>query len=223
MAVGGMFEFLESYFNGHVDIIGEQGLRRLIHLGLQKPYGRIEHPLTFVKRCLLQWRQNNRDWAQAKRNAIYHYGLPMEFFQLVLGSTYGYSEGFWKEDTRTLDEAQHNNFDLICRKLRLNPGDRLVEIGPGWGYMSMLAAEKYGADVTSYGLVPSQNDGMRQLMEARNFSGKLRLVERDHRELANEPASYDRFVSIGVHEHAGRDCNEQWIRSIATGGTAASA
>ena len=217
MAFGGMFEFLESYFNGDVDIVGEQGLRRLIHLGLQKPYGRIEHPLTFLKRCLLQWRQNNRDWAQAKRNAIYHYGLPMEFFQLVLGSTYGYSEGFWKEDTRTLDEAQHNNFDLICRKLRLNPGDRLVEIGPGWGYMPMLAAEKYGADVTSYGLVPSQNDGMRQLMEARNFSGKLRLVERDHRELANEPASYDRFVSIGVHEHAGRDCNEQWIRSIATG------
>lgn len=217
MAFGGMFEFLEAYFDGDVDIIGEQGLRRLIHLGFQKPYGRIEHPLTFVKRCLLQWRQNNRDRAQAKRNAIYHYGLPTEFFHLVLGDTYGYSEGFWKEDTQTLDEAQHNNFDLICRKLRLNPGDRLVEIGPGWGYMSMLAAQKYGADVTSYGLVPSQNDGMRRLMEARNFSGRLRLVERDHRELADEPDSYDRFVSIGVHEHAGRDCNEQWIRSIATG------
>lgn len=217
MAFGGMFEFLESYYNGDVDIVGDQGLRRLIHLGFQKPYGRIEHPLTFAKRCLLQWQQNNRDWVQARRNAVYHYGLPMEFFRLVLGDTYGYSEGCWKEDTRTLDEAQHNNFDLICRKLRLNPGDRLVEIGPGWGYMSMLAAEKYGADVTSYGLVPSQNDGMRRLMEARNFSGKLRLVERDHRELANEPDSYDRFVSIGVHEHAGRDCNEQWIRGIAAG------
>ena len=217
MAFGGMFEFLESYYNGDVDIVGDQGLRRLIHLGFQKPYGRIEHPLTFAKRCLLQWQQNNRDWAKAKRNAVYHYGLPMEFFRLVLGDTYGYSEGCWKEETRTLDEAQHNNFDLICRKLRLNPGDRLVEIGPGWGYMSMLAAEKYGADVTSYGLVPSQNDGMRRLMEARNFSGKLRLVERDHRELANEPDSYDRFVSIGVHEHAGRDCNEQWIRGIAAG------
>jgi cyclopropane-fatty-acyl-phospholipid synthase len=54
-------------------------------------------------------------------------------------------------------------------------------------------------------------------MESRNFRGKLKLVEKDHRELADEPAAYDRFVSVGVHEHAGRDCNEQWIRSIALG------
>ena len=54
-------------------------------------------------------------------------------------------------------------------------------------------------------------------MVARNFSSKLKLMERDHRELATEPASYNRFVSIGMHEHAGRDWNEQWIRSIAAG------
>ena len=217
MVFGGMFEFLESYFDGDVDIVGEQGLRRLVNIGFRKPFGRVEHPLTLVKRRLLEWGQNNRDLAQAKRNAAFHYGLPTEFFHLVLGDTYGYSEGYWKEDTRTLDEAQHNNFDLICRKLRLRPGDKLIEVGPGWGYMSMLAAENYGANVTSYGLVGSQNEGMRMLMKARNFGGNVALVEKDHRELANEPARYDRFVSIGVHEHAGRHCNEQWIRSIAVG------
>jgi len=217
MALGGMFEFLESYFNGDIDIVGEQGLRRLIHIGYGKPFGRIEHPLTLVKRRLLEWQQNNKDLARAKRNAIFHYGLPTAFFHLVLGDTYGYSEGFWKEDTRTLEEAQQNNFDLICQKLQLGRGDKLIEVGPGWGYLSMLAAEKYGADVTSYGLVPSQNDGMRMLMKSRNFQGKLALVEKDHRELADEPSRYDRFVSVGVHEHAGRDCNEQWIRSIAIG------
>lgn len=217
MVLGGMFEFLESYFDGDVDIVGEQGLRKLVNIGYRKTFGRFEHPLTLVKRRLLEWRQNNKDVAQAKRNAAFHYGLPTEFFRLVLGDTFGYSEGFWKKDTRSLDEAQHNNFDMICQKLRLGPGDKLVEIGPGWGYLSMLAAEKYGADVTSYGLVGSQNDAMRMLMKARNFSGRLALVEKDHRELANEPARYDRFVSIGVHEHAGRDCNEQWIASIARG------
>ncbi len=217
MALGGLFEFLDSYFDGDVDIVGEQGLRRLVNIGFRKVFGRFEHPLTLVKRRFLEWRQNNKDFAQAKRNASFHYGLPAAFFHLILGDTYGYSEGLWQEDTRSLDEAQHNNFDLICQKLRLSPGIKLIEVGPGWGYMSMLAAQKYGADVTSYGLVGSQNDAMRMLMKQRNFRGKVTLVEKDHRELANEPDSYDRFVSIGVHEHAGRDCNEQWIRSIASG------
>lgn len=217
MVFGGMFEFLEAYFNGDVDIIGEHGLRKLVNLGYQKPFGRIEHPLTFIKRRLLEWRQNNADFSRAKQNATCHYGMPKEFFHLVLGDTYGYTEGFWKEGTLTLEEAQHNNFDLICQKLRINPGDKLVEIGPGWGYMAMHAAEKYGAEVTAYGLVREQNEGMLALMAERGFQGKISLVEKDHRELENEPEAYDRFVSIGVHEHAGRDCNEQWIRSIATG------
>ncbi|WP_018609187.1 class I SAM-dependent methyltransferase [Uliginosibacterium gangwonense] len=216
MVFGGMFEFMEAYFNGDIDIVGEHGLRKLVNLGYQKPFGRIEHPLTFIKRRLLEWRQNNADLAQAKLNATYHYGLPTEFFHLVLGDTYGYTEGCWQEDTLTLEQAQHNNFDLICQKLRLNPGDKLVEIGPGWGYMAMLAAQKYGAKVTCYGLVKNQNDGMRTLMNARGFQGDITLVEKDHRELENEPEAYDRYVSIGVHEHAGCNCNEQWIKSIAT-------
>lgn len=217
MVLGGMFEFLESHFDGDVDIVGEHGLRRLVNIGFRKTFGRFEHPLTLAKRLWLERRQNNRDRARARRNAEFHYGLPAKFFHLLLGDTYGYSEGFWQDDTRTLDEAQHNNFDLICRKLRLSPGMKLVEVGPGWGYLSMLAAQRYGAVVTCYGLVESQNEAMRRLLQARKFSGSLELVAKDHRELADEPAAYDRFVSVGVHEHAGRDCNEQWIRSIATG------
>jgi cyclopropane-fatty-acyl-phospholipid synthase len=217
MAFGGVFEFLEAYFDGDVDLVGDQALRRLIRLGYRKPFGRFEHPWTMAGRRLLEARQNNLDPARAKRNATFHYGLPMEFFHLVLGDTFGYSEGCWKPGTRSLDQAQHDNFDLICQKLQLAPGDRLVEVGPGWGYMAMLAAEKYGARVTGYGLVAAQNEGLRRLMRQRPFRGDVTLVEKDHRELADEPDRYDRFVSIGVHEHAGRDCNESWIRSIARG------
>lgn len=59
MVLGGMFEFLESHFEGDVDIVGEHGLRRLVKIGYCKPFGRFEHPYTFVKRRLLEWRQNN--------------------------------------------------------------------------------------------------------------------------------------------------------------------
>src|SRR5512135_3442451 len=72
MALGGMFEFLESYFDGDIDIGGEQGLRRLINIGFRKPFGRVEHPLTFIKRHFLERRQNNKSFAQAKRNATFH-------------------------------------------------------------------------------------------------------------------------------------------------------
>jgi hypothetical protein len=100
MAFGGMFEFLESYFDGDVDIVGEQGLRRLVNIGYRKPFGRFEHPLTLIKRRLLAWRQNNNDLAQAKRNATFHYALPMEFFHLVLGDTMVTARGIGRTTRR---------------------------------------------------------------------------------------------------------------------------
>ena len=145
---GGLFEFLEAYFNCDIDIIGEHGLRRLVNIGYRAPFGNSEHPITFCRRRLLEWQPSNKDCARAKCSSAHHYALPTEFFHLLLGDTYGYGEGHWGEDTRTLDLAQHNNFDLICQMLRLSQGDKLVEVDPGWGWMAMLAAQKYGADVT---------------------------------------------------------------------------
>lgn len=87
--------------------------------GYRKPFGRFEHPLTLAKRRFLEWRQNNKALAQAKRNAAFHYGLPTEFFHLVLGNTCGYSEGFWKEDTRTFVKEH------FARRGPSTPMDRL--------------------------------------------------------------------------------------------------
>jgi hypothetical protein len=70
-------------------VLGEHGLRKLVNIGYRKTFGRFEHPLTLVKRLFLEWRQNNKDFAQAKRNAAFHYGLPTEFFHIVLGDTFG--------------------------------------------------------------------------------------------------------------------------------------
>jgi len=115
----------------------------------------------------------------------------------MLGDDCLYAEGYWSEGAATLVEAQRRRCDYICRKLVLRPGDRLVEVGSGWGDMAMLAAETYGADVVNYGLVPEQNRVMR-----RGLTGRVRIVERDHRDLILEPAAYDRYLSVGVYEHA---------------------
>lgn len=213
----GPLEFMEAYFDGDVDIIGDHALFKLVQIGYRTSLGNFEHPVMFLKRRLLERKQNNKDLAQAKKNATFHYGLPMEFFRLILGDTYGYSEGLWEEETKTLSEAKHNLYDRICRELLLQPGDKLVEVGAAWGYMSMLAAEKYGAEVTNYGVVKKQNEGMQLLVDKRELGSKVSIVEKDHRDLINEPGKYDKYVSIGVYEHAGRDCAEEWIKSIAVG------
>jgi cyclopropane-fatty-acyl-phospholipid synthase len=169
-----------------------------------------------VKRRYLEWRDSNHDFSRAKANARHHYGLPFEFFRLMLGDDCLYAEGYWLEGTTTLAEAQRQRCDYICRKLLLMPGDRLVEVGSGWGSMAIAAAEKYGANVVNYGLVPEQNRIMQARLEQRGLTGRVRIVERDHRDLCQEPAAYDRYLSVGVYEHAGFASQPRWIESIAT-------
>ena len=116
MVLGGMFEFLESYFDGDVDIVGEQGLRKLVNIGYRKTFGRFEHPLTLVKRLFLEWRQNNKDFAQAKRNAAFHYGLPTEFFHLMNGCAHRVNDEeclgqVKRTDTKQAYQADHDQVD----------------------------------------------------------------------------------------------------------------
>lgn len=210
---------IEGYKQGQIDIEGDDGLHELIKIGYNAgktgSKRRFSNPLSTVKKLRLEARTNNKDRRQAKLNAQHHYGLPAEFFRLFLGDTYGYTEGYYENGDEGLDEAQHKKFDYICRKLRLRKGDKLVEVGAGWGYMSVLAAEKYGAQVVNYGLIEEQNKVMQRSIDEKGLNDKVKIVVKDHRELLDEPETYDKYVSIGVYEHAGLDCQEEWIRSIA--------
>ena len=90
-----------------------------------------------------------------------------------------------------------------------------MEVGSGWGGMAMLAVEKYGVDAVNSCLVPEQNRIMRARLQQRGLTGRVRIVERDHRDLTQEPAAYDRYLSVGVYEHAGFPDQPRWIESIA--------
>jgi cyclopropane-fatty-acyl-phospholipid synthase len=215
MAVLGYVGFFEAYFEGAIDIVGVRALQRLIQMAYTSHYSYVSNPFVFIMRRFLELRQNNRSPAKAKANARRHYGLPHEFFRLVLGEDCLYAEGYWADGISGLAAAQRERCDYVCRKLCLEPGNRLVEVGSGWGYMSMLAAAKYGASVVNYGLVPEQNLVMQERIDRQKLSGQVRIVEKDHRDLAEEPGTYDRYLSIGVYEHAGRYCQDSWIASIA--------
>lgn len=214
----------DGYIAGEIDILGEAAMTKLARvgheafdrrrkIGLNRLFG--QNPIVRIKQALQERRQDGRDLAQAKQNAIFHYGHDPRFFEYLLGDTVGYSEGYWPLGTDTLNQAKHNNYDRIARKLKLEPGLKVLEVGSGWGYLPILMAERYGAEVTIYNPVPRQNDYMRARFERHGLAERIRLVEGDHRDIAAEAGVYDRYVSVGVYEHVGRAGYDVWVGSIA--------
>jgi cyclopropane-fatty-acyl-phospholipid synthase len=203
----GMFD---CYVNGEIDLEGEHPITDIAYLGHQlgmTPEGLLarvlRNPLTGIRQWAQERRQDNTDREQAIRNADFHYALPVALFEHMLSDTVGYSEGLWTSETKTLNQAKYNLYELICRKLRLERGMKVLEVGSGWGYMPLYMAKQYGAEVTVYNPVQAQNDYMRERFRRQGMGDAIRLVEGEHRDIAQEKGRFDRFLSIGVHEHAG--------------------
>src|SRR5947209_7779166 len=131
----------------------------------------------------------------------HHYDVSNDFYRLVLGSTMTYSCAVWAHPSVTLDDAQEAKYELICRKLALQPGMRLLDIGCGWGGMAMHAARHHG--VTAVGVTLSRRQA--ELAEKRVAEAGLGdLVEirlQDYRDVGDGP--YDAISSIGLFEHVG--------------------
>ncbi len=125
----------------------------------------------------------------------HHYDLGNELYQYMLDKRMIYSCGYWNE-ANTLDEAQEAKLELICRKLQLQPGMRLLDIGCGWGGMAAYAAEKYGVTVVGVTVSREQADYARD--QCRQLPVTIEL--KDYRELTG---TFDRIVSIGMFEHVG--------------------
>jgi cyclopropane-fatty-acyl-phospholipid synthase len=214
----------ESYIEGQVDLAGDQPIGTLAQMGHSIALvpaafwaNVLRSPLVAIRQIAQEWRQNNTDRSRAIRNAEFHYSLHPALFEHMLGELVGYSEGLWTSDTNTLAQASYNKYEYICRKLRLEPGMAVLEVGPGWGYLPIYMTKRYGVDVTVYNPVPRQNEYMRERFRRHGVADKIGLVEGDHRDIAWERGRFDRFVSIGVHEHAGYSLRQYrlWARSIA--------
>jgi cyclopropane-fatty-acyl-phospholipid synthase len=207
----------ESFVNGDVDLEGDQPINILSRMGHSIGLGAPRNPLNWIRQWIQERRQDSGNREQAIRNAEFHYSLHPALFEYMLGDTVGYSEGLWTPETTSISQAKVYLYEIVCRKLRLEPGMKVLEVGSGWGYMPIYMVRRYGVDVTVYNPVRRQNDYMRERFERHGLGDKIRLVEGDHRDIAAEGASFDRFVSIGVHEHAGYKLSQYrlWAQAIA--------
>lgn len=190
---------LESYFDGSLDLDGDFPLA--FRAALDAGYDNARNPLVAVRNRWHEFRFSNKSIAQAKANARFHYGLGEAFYKLWLDRVgMMYTCAYWKEGTKTLEEAQQNKMDHVCRKVRLQRGETFVDVGCGWGGLLFHAWERYGALGTGINTTTEQVEELRAELRRRCLEKRIGLVECDFREM---PGQYDKLLSIGTLEHAG--------------------
>ena len=144
------------------------------------------------------WLINMQTIARAKRSIETYYDLGNDFMSGQLGTRMVASCAYWK-DAKDLDDAQERKLDLICKKLRLQPNDRLLDIGCGWGSLVRFAAERYG--VTAVGVTNSPSQATFARESCRDLPVTIHL--RDYREIPEAPRSFSKIASVGMFEHVG--------------------
>jgi cyclopropane-fatty-acyl-phospholipid synthase len=132
-----------------------------------------------------------------------HYDLGNEFYALWLGPTMAYSCAYFATGQEDLEQAQTAKFDYLCRKLRLQPGERLLDIGCGWGGLLDHAVRYYGVSGVGISLSPAQVQAAASRLAAAGLDSRCKVVVADYRDLTGLPP-FDKVVSVGMCEHVGR-------------------
>ena len=146
------------------------------------------------------------------RQAVtYHYDLPSEFYALWLDSRMVYSCAYFQTPDDSLDTAQQRKLEYLCRKLRLRRGDRLLDIGCGWGSLVMHAAANHGAHALGITLSERQAEWAQRQIRALGLDSRCRVEVRDYRDLDSAQA-FDKIVSVGMFEHVGEAKLPEYFR-----------
>jgi cyclopropane-fatty-acyl-phospholipid synthase len=198
LAFGGSIGGGEAYMHGYWtcdDLVALVRLllrNRYVLDGMEGGMARITAPLQ-----RLFHRINRNSYEGARRNIAAHYDLGNDFFSLWLDATMMYSSAIFERPEMSLFEAQQARLDHICRKLELQPGDHVIEIGTGWGGFALHAAQKYGCRVTTTTISREQYEKARARVADAGLQDRITLLQKDFRDLQGQ---YDKLVSIEMIE-----------------------
>lgn len=185
----------ESYLKQEIDIEGEiQDIIRLlapVFRGSDQSKPRAERFTLF---------RHNRE--RDSRAIRHHYDVSNDFYALWLDRQRVYSCAYFRSPDDSLDLAQAQKIDHLCKKLRLQPGDRLLDIGCGWGALILWAAEKYGVNCVGITLSEQQHSYASEHIAARGLAKRVEVRLQDYRDVP-EDQPFDKIVSVGMFEHVG--------------------
>jgi cyclopropane-fatty-acyl-phospholipid synthase len=180
----------ESYMRGAVSVRGD--LVKTLE-AIYRAYGPTHRSWTA--------RVRSNDFATARDNVHRHYDLGNDFYRLWLDREMLYTCAYFPAPDATLEEAQLAKMDLICRKLRLQPGERVIEAGCGWGSLAVFMATRYGVTVRAYNISREQISYARRRAADEGLAGRVEFIEDDYRQA---DGACDVFVSVGMLEHVGQ-------------------
>lgn len=201
LALRGSLGAAESYIRGYwttddLVTVFRVLLRNLDTLvGLEKGMARLMRPVQKI-----HYAMKANTLKGSKKNILAHYDLSNDFYRLFLDESMTYSSAIFTHPEASLEDAQYEKLDRLCRKLRLKPEDHLLEIGTGWGSMALHAAQHYGCRVTTTTISEAQYELARQRVEAAGLSDRITLLKKDYRELTGQ---YDKLVSVEMIEAVG--------------------
>ena len=200
------FSLGEAYVKGYFDVSGS--IRELYELICDKLLNTDQRKgmLTFFSNLFVKAKEKE------KENIEYHYNVPGDFYRLFLGETMGYTCGYYTSEKATMDEAQNEKMDIICRKLRLEKGDKLLDIGCGWGNFAVFAAKHYGVDVTGITISSEQKKYAENWIKTEGLSHKINIKILNYRDLGTEV--FNKISCIGMSEHVGKANMSNFFKTV---------
>lgn len=205
----GFLGFGEAYMEGEIEVEGSWD--RLFALAMRSDlrHGRpgLLRSIRFLANRL--WTRGTR--AAARRNIRHHYDLGNDFYRLWLDESMTYSCAYFRSPEDDLETAQRAKLDLICRKLALEPGQTLLDVGCGWGSMLLHAAREYAVRGVGCTLSREQAKLARERIREAGLADRVEIRVEDYREVTGR---FDRWVSIGMFEHVGRAFIPEFVRHI---------
>jgi cyclopropane-fatty-acyl-phospholipid synthase len=185
-----------AYVHNDIDFTG--GARRILGIA-ETLVGGINHGRERIAARARQWLHRQRD---NKANIQHHYDVSNAFYRLWLDERMVYSCAYFRTETDSIDLAQAQKLDHICRKLMLAPGEEFLDIGCGWGALIMHAARAYGVNATGITLSQKQHDYVTAKIAEAGLEKRVKVELRDYLDLP-EDRVYDKIASVGMFEHVG--------------------
>jgi cyclopropane-fatty-acyl-phospholipid synthase len=195
----GTLGFGEEYTSGNVDVEGD--FKRLLYIGMAPDFQEIELPLRTKAGVLFYHLSLLNSLGRSPRNIAHHYDLGNDFYKLYLDESMTYSCAYFRSDADTLEQAQMQKYEHICRKLQLREGETLLDVGCGWGGMLIYAARHYGTNGVGCTLSVNQAEYAKEKVAQAGLEREITILREDYRNLGG---LFDKFVSIGMFEHVGK-------------------